>query len=325
LARDTANTLAEILIARKEQAALDGGPEALTGPFTVIEPAVTPTVPLGPPLALNLALGFAIGLAGGTGLALLLEALDGTVYSTEVLGRVLDLPVLAVIPHARRVREAVFESHTPQAESFRRLSFHLSQNGTQSNSQSLLVTSAEPQEGKSTVVANLAMALAARGRNVVVVDADVRRPRQHQLLGVTNGTGLSDVLVGKSELGEVVRDTGTPHLRVLTAGTELGQAATRLGSQAMAHIVKSLGDSHDFVLVDTPSYLSVADTAALTSVGIEDTLLVVARSRSRQEAVQAAYSQLMETEAKCVGVVLTGGAHPARYEHYRSGKPTGER
>jgi len=163
--------------------------------LSVVEPAVDPQPPSKTRQALKIVMGSMVGLAGGVGLAFLLENLDTTLYTTEQIAEAAALSALGKIPTARRKPpSAFFNGNSPQGEAFRRLRANVLALDQDVTLRTLLVTSAEPREGKSTVVANLAFAIARSGRKVIVVDADLRLPTLHKIFGLSNETGLSSVL-----------------------------------------------------------------------------------------------------------------------------------
>lgn len=183
--------------------------------ISVVEPAVLPLKPSKPRLALNLALGLIAGLVAGVGLAFLSEHLDTGLYTDEQVEAVVKSRCLATIPLARRrQRLTLYENNSPQGESFRCLRMMLFDH--QPELRTLLVTSAKADEGRTTVAANLACAIALTGKKVVVVDSDLRSPALHTIFDLSNLKGLSNVLKPELSLDQTIQETQVPGVHVLT-------------------------------------------------------------------------------------------------------------
>jgi succinoglycan biosynthesis transport protein ExoP len=313
VAREAANALAEILVARSE--------ELYTGKrvrdfVSVIEPAFAPSAPSKPPTKRNIALGFMVGLAGGIGLAFLFENLDTTLYTTEQIKEVAELSTLGKIPTARRQRQVTFfNGNSPQGEAFRRLRTHIFTLDQGMPLQTLLVTSAEPREGKSTIVANLALAIAQSGRKVIVVDGDLRRPTLHRIFDLSNEIGLSSILKQEATLDEAAQDSKIAGVQVLTSGPLPSNPAELLGSPQMTALIEQLAQQFDMVLLDTPSLLAVTDAAVLAPT-VDGVVLVVGRAQAQREAVRAAHQQLVYVKARSIGVVVNRAEQDGSYYYY---------
>jgi succinoglycan biosynthesis transport protein ExoP len=311
LAREAANTLAETLVREVIRA----------NTLAVVEPAVTPRAPSKPRKALNIGLGFMVGLAGGTGLAFLFENLDTTLYTTQQIEEVAALSTLGKIPAAKRRQQiALFNGNSPQGEAFRRLRTSISALDHNAPLRTLLVTSAEPREGKSTVVANLALALAQSGRNVIVVDGDLRLPTLHEIFDLPNEMGLSSILEQKATLDEAVQESNIPGVQVLTSGLLPPNPAELLDSPQMTALIEQLAQQFDIVLLDAPSLLAVTDAAVLAPV-VDGVVLVVGRAQARREAVRAARQQLADVKANSIGVVVNRAEQDGRYTYYHRASP----
>jgi non-specific protein-tyrosine kinase len=288
--------------------------EALrAGTVSIVESAAVPQIPSEPRADLNIALGLLIGLIGGVGLAFLFENLDTKLYTSKQIERAAELAVTGKIPSAGRALrgsrgggQAHFFINDPrQEEAFRRLRTNLFTLEHDPPLRTLLVTSAEPGEGKSTVVVNLARAIAQSGRMVIVVDCDLRAPTVHKAFGLSNDVGLSDVIQYQANLEIAVRFSNTPGVFVLTSGAPPPNPAEMLGSSRMAALVRQLSQQFDVVLLDTPALLAVTDAAMLAPT-VDGVLLVVRRGQVRQEAVQATREQLGNVHARLVGLVVNG-------------------
>jgi non-specific protein-tyrosine kinase len=289
----------------------------LANTLSVVEPAVAPRRPARPRSMLNLALGVVVGLAGGMGLAFFIESLDTTLHSTEQIKRVVDLPILGKVPSASKKEEAgLFNGSSPQGEAFRRLRTSLLTLDRDSSLHTLLVTSAEPREGKSTVVANLGFAMAQSGRKVIVVDGHLRLPTLHRILKLGNRVGLSTVLEKKTPLDEAIQPAGVPGVDALTSGPLPPNPAELLSSPEMTNLIEQLGQLYDLVLLDSPSLMAVTDAAAVAR-SLDGVVLVIECARARQESVRAAWQQLADVKASPVGVVVNRTKQDDDYSYYQ--------
>jgi non-specific protein-tyrosine kinase len=289
----------------------------LANTLSIVEPAVTPKAPSKPRKGLNIALGFVAGLAGGIGLSFLFENLDTTLYATEQIEEVTELPVIGRIPTARRQQQvALFNSNSPQREAFRRLRTNILTLDHDEPLRALLVTSAEPKEGKSTVAANLALAIAQSGRNVIVVDGDLRVPTLHRIFGLSNEIGLSSVLKREATLDEALQSSKTPGVQVLTSGPLPPNPAELVDSPEMSALIEQLAQQFDVVLLDTPALLAVTDALVLAPAA-DGVVLVVGCAQARREAVRAACRHLADVKARSIGVVVNRAEKGSSYYYHR--------
>jgi succinoglycan biosynthesis transport protein ExoP len=221
----------------------------------------------------------------------------------------LGLPVLGVIARTRRSASAttpivVAEPRAPISEAYRALRTNIDFAGVDKPIGTLLVTSAMPSEGKSTVVVNLSAILAQGQRNVVVVDADLRRPTIHKRLDMTNRSGLSEMFVQMDIRTQgSLRPTAVDALNVVTAGQLPPNPAELLGSRKMLDIVAELGNHADIVVIDSPPVNVVTDAAVLAP-RVDAVLLVVRAGTTRLGAAVLAVEQLRRAGANIIGVVV---------------------
>jgi succinoglycan biosynthesis transport protein ExoP len=292
-------------------------------------PASPPSQADGGNVATAVALALVLGILGGAGLALLKEALSRRFRSADEIEASVRAPVLAAIPEVRgSAASALLNGASPAAEGFRRLRTALLtryEDGllTRYEDRPLMVASARPGDGRSTVVANLGVSLAQAGRNVVVVDADLRAPDLHRILGGPCAPGLGDLLSGISGADPAgapfaCRPTGVAQLSILPAGSVLGDPATLLGGDAMGDVVDELERRFDCVLIDSSAILAVADALALVR-HVPSVVLVAASGMSRDE-LWLADQELRRSQASVVGVVINrasdSGLYP--YAEYRA-------
>lgn len=186
----------------------------------------------------------------------------------------------------------------------------------------LLITSATPAEGKSTIVANLALALAKSGRSVLAVDGDMLLPTLNRVFGLSNAVGLSSVLTGAATLSDAVQDSQIPRIHVLTSGPPVEDRTELLDSPAAKHVIKQAVVQFDVVLIDSPALLAVADAAVLAPL-VDAVALVVRRGRSSTETVQDACKILTAVKVNPVGVIMNdmqdSDFRYYRYYHHKPG------
>lgn len=277
---------------------------------TIVEPAVQPKAPSRPRPKLNIALGALVGLVGGISLALLFENLDATLHSTKDLETVTTVPILGAIPKFRAQRGTppgivLFDSNgrSPAAEAYRVLRSNLLSIRLGKFPKTILVTSAEPEAGKSAVLANLAAAMAQAGRKVIVVDGDFRHSSLHQVFELPNELGLSNVLLGQSGIDEALQETKIEGVRVLTSGPVPPDPAELLGLSKTQKLINELAKEADVVLLDAPPLLAIADAAVLAPL-VDGVLLVTAQDQTSRTSVQRALQHLGRIRAETLGVVF---------------------
>jgi capsular exopolysaccharide synthesis family protein len=281
---------------------------------SLVRPATVPVSAASPNTVLNVAAGTVLGLTLGILLALARDAIDTRVRDTDVLASLTSLPVLGTVAvwsdrQSGRVQVAT-APHSPAAESIRQLRTNLQflrvaedPSGGRSGAHVVSVTSALSGEGKSTISANLAVALAQTGARVLLVDADLRRPTVAEVLGVEGGVGLTTVLAREAELADVVQEWGTAGLHVLPSGAIPPNPTELLGSPAMRRLVDQVRRAYDYVVIDTSPLLPVADATVLA--GLVDGTVVVAHSgRVRRTQLTQALGNLERVSAHVLGVVL---------------------
>ncbi len=295
-----------------------------TGSGAVVSPAVVEADPVSPKPARNGGLGVAVGLVFGLGMAFLYEYLDNTIKSDEEIERIFGIPVLGHIPFVKL--EKGVEQHlaivekpgSAAAESFRVLRNSLDFINFEHNIKTLMVTSAAPGEGKSTVAANLAASLAQAGAKSAMVSCDFRRPTTEAFFNVPNVLGLSDVLLGRNSLKAALQRPGDEQLVVLTSGKMPPNPSELLGSSKMQELIESLEEWADWVVIDTPPLLAVSDGAAVGRWS--DAVLVVSRAAiSTRETAQKGSEMLANVGANTIGVVVSGSEEGAREGGYYAG------
>jgi capsular exopolysaccharide synthesis family protein len=290
------------VVARLSPQNIKGNP---TVQAVVVSRATPPLEPSGPENRKNLGIGLLAGLLLG-----LLAAISSEKLDTRVLGEndlPTGLPVLGTIVSDKDASQpSAWHSSEggvllPQA--FSRIQANLRFASVDKPITRLLVTSAVPGEGKSTVAVGLALSFAESGARTILVDADMRRPRVEQYLDLEGAVGLSDVLVGSVTWQEVVQEWGGEGLRVLPAGSKPPNSTLMLQSRAMADFLDELAKSFDVLILDSPPLLAVVDPLALVT-NMDGMMLVVGRGKVRTHQLRAALQATAAAKANLVGVVM---------------------
>jgi capsular exopolysaccharide synthesis family protein len=277
----------------------------------IIERAEVPTRPVSPQRARNYQLAIAIGLGLGLAITVLLEQMDDSIKTPDDVKQYLRQPFLGMVPDASRAtRKRTPQSplilgnpRSPLAEAYRVIRTNLIFSSAQGKCRSLMVSSVNPAEGKSTTVANLAASLAQNGAQVLVIDADLRRPALHKNFDVTSVPGLSDVIVGNCTLEQAIRKGVAKGIDVMPSGYIPPDPAELLGSNAMRDVVMRLRDAYEWLLVDAPPILTMADAPVLCPL-VDGLLIVVAAERTARHAVLRSIEQISGVGGKVLGVVL---------------------
>ena len=280
--------------------------------LTVVEPAIASTDPVLPRTLLNTLLAAVIGLLAVGGAAFLAEQLDDSIKDPDRVRVVANLSTLGTIARFTGYRDrseiyqlaALLYPRSGVAEAYRTLRSNVEFAAVDAPVRTLLVTSAVPGEGKTVTAANLAVVFAQAGRKVLLVDADLRKPRVHAMFDLANAHGLTTMLRSDTVRPEAVSHlTEEANLRVLTTGPLPPNPAELLGSHRMQAVMGLLRESADLVIFDSPPLQAVTDSAVLSSVA-DGTLLVIDAGRSRRRAVRTAGEILARAGANVLGVVL---------------------
>lgn len=311
--------LERLLIQQKDRYAEEKSAlELVKSPATIFAKAEVEPKPAKPNTMLNLALGGFLGLMLGVGLAFGLESLDTTVRSLDDVERYLGVPVLAVIPRDVGVLHRT-SGFTPDAEAYRILRTNLEFNRKNPNANCITVVSGGAGEGKSTTLTNLAFVCAQGGYNVLLIDADLRRPRLHTLFDVSNQKGLTNYLATQIPLEEVVIQTPVENLYFLPSGLLPADSAGILNSQRMSELIEDVKARFDLVLIDSPPILGVSDASVL--VNEADLTIIVVQHRKLPRQMLLRVKQAIENVGGTVlGVVLNNvdTRTDSQYQYYTS-------
>lgn len=279
-------------------------------PIVVINVVSGPTLapdPVAPSLRLYAGLGLMLGAGAAAVIAVLRELLDSTVRSAELAAALVRAPVLGSIAYEKDVRKEPLLLGPPSSsrgEAFRQLRTNLQFLEVAKSVDVLMVTSSVAREGRSTTAVNLALSFVELGHRVLLIEADLRRPRMSHYLGVDADAGLTDVLVGRVLVDDVIQPWGSGGLSVLPAGSAAPNPSELLGSQQMAELVQQLRLHYDQIILDTPPLLPVTD--AVVCAGLVDGAVLVLRwGRTHRSQVAAAAGSLRAVDAQVLGVVLS--------------------
>ncbi|WP_018296613.1 polysaccharide biosynthesis tyrosine autokinase [Corynebacterium lubricantis] len=279
-----------------------------TSPVTLTstQRALVPEDPISPVPVLNLLLGLLAGFVVGYTIAVIRKAMDNRVHSVKEIEEITNIPVIGGIYKDQSIEEdALVVSTNPQSsssESYRTLRTNLQFLNVDSENSVFVVSSANAGEGKSTTSLNLALTLAQSGAKVVVVEGDLRRPVFAEYLGIEGGAGLTDVLIDRADLVDVLQRWGDNEFYVLPAGRRPPNPSELLGSEKMEEVTKALAGTFDYVIIDAPPMLAVAD-AAVISKEAAGMLLVVRIDKTTKQELDDVLQGLETTGNKVLGVI----------------------
>jgi polysaccharide biosynthesis transport protein len=274
---------------------------------------------------LYISLAVAVGAMIGLATAFLLEYMDDTIKPSDDIARLLGLGTLGKIgsfSNADRRVVVITDPRSPVGEDFRVLSSNIRFATLDQPVRSLLVTSPSPMEGKSSVLANLAVTLARSETSVVAVDADLRLPKLHKLFDLEPGSGLTGALMARNP-NCILQEVNVKGLKVLTSGKLPGNPSEVIGSARMRRLLEELRQQADLMLIDAPPVLPFADASILASQS-DGVILVLRANETRRKAAQDALESLQKAGARILGIVLNDVSARAdgyyRYSHYNSGR-----
>ncbi|HEV7701682.1 MAG TPA: polysaccharide biosynthesis tyrosine autokinase [Pyrinomonadaceae bacterium] len=304
--------------------------------------AVTPTSPIGPQRNRNILLAFLLSFGAGVGLAFLLDYLDDSVRTSDDISRHLGLPTLALIPHHLTTEKrsllaskngtngssvsstaliTMDDRHSPVAEAYRHLRTSLLFSSAGKPPQTILVTSSQPAEGKTTTAINTAITLAQSGADVVIVDCDLRRPRLHTHFSLENTQGLTNYLSGDKDTENLLRTyEDLPKLKVITSGPIPPNPAELLSSNEMRNLLTFLSGRFKHVIIDSPPAISFTDAAILSTL-VDGVVLVAMANKSSIHLMRQFKQRVGAIGARIYGVVLNGLKENSQdyYYYYGSG------
>jgi capsular exopolysaccharide synthesis family protein len=342
---ETNQQLYEGLLTRVKEAGVSAGLKANN--IHVVDRARPPIRPVRPRKMLNILISLVVGLVVGGLLAIFNEYLDNSVKVPEEVESLVNLPALGIIPSAMSVSGAkrgyyslsgnskgralanvgsgahelatIAQPHSVIAEAYRALRTSILLSTSKHPPQTILVTSGQPREGKTTTALNLAITLAQRGDRVVLIDSDLRRPRVHRSFGLANDVGLSSYLAGVIGVDDLPRPVPhIPNLYVVSSGPTPPNPAELLSSEPMDLLFRELRRQFDFVVMDSPPTISVADSMILAARA-DGVILVVHGGVTTRESLRQTHKMLSSVSARMIGVVLNNvDVRSADYQYYYS-------
>jgi polysaccharide biosynthesis transport protein len=282
-----------------------------SGGGQVVSPAITPSSPVDPKPLRNGAIALALGLVLGVGLAFLREYFDDSIRTKDDVERTTGLPVVGLIPavspwknHQAPYLVTAAKPTSPAAEAYRTLRTSVQFLGLDRPIRSLVITSPTKQEGKTTTLTNLAVAVAQGGKRVILLDCDFRRPRLHEFFGLPNESGVTSVLLGTDTVAEAMQPVESyPTLALMASGPPPPDPSELLSSQRTRELLDALRSRCDLLLIDSPPVVPVTDPLVLAAVA-DGTLLVVSANQTTKRALRRAVELLTQVGAPFLGSVL---------------------
>jgi succinoglycan biosynthesis transport protein ExoP len=293
--------------------------------ISILEAAHPATTPSAPRKTKYMAMALVLGLMLGGGLALLRDWMDQKLHSAEEISTVLGVPVLGVVPSmsrredvTERGRKVYLDSKSSWAEAYRTIRTAVFFGAPKGEAKTILVTSPAPSDGKTTLVSNLAITMAQAGQKTLILDADFRKPMQHNVFSINHEhIGLSSVLAGATDLQEAIHSTEVNGLDILTRGPEIPNPSEILNSSGFAKLLKHLADRYDRIIIDSPPVTPVTDAQIIAAI-CDITLLVLRAEKSTRKISRQALDGLLSVGAHMLGVVVNDVPRKGRYGYYSS-------
>jgi polysaccharide biosynthesis transport protein len=325
------------LLTRMKEAAVAG--TMVASNLSTIDPAEKPLFPSSPKKGKNMALAIIFGIVGGACLAFTIEYFDDSIKTAGDAETVCQLPLLGIVPLLRHNKGLALlsqsagatdqepglipygNSNSMAADAIIGVRTSILLSGPAGPPATIMVTSPNPSEGKSTMSTNLAISLAIDGRKVLLIDADMRQASLHKFFNMPPTAGLSDAITGSATLHDVIRPTEIPNLSIITAGTTPPNPASLLGSKTFKESLEGLREEFQHIIIDTPPTLGIPDSRILSPV-LDAAILVLKYQSTSREAARAARLMLSQVHAKLIGIVLNqvssqgNGYGYGYYSHY---------
>lgn len=325
---DTNRDLYKSLLQRMKEAGVSAGITASN--IQIVDQAEFPTKPFKPNKQLNLLLAAVVGLFLGGGLAFFFEYLDNTVKTPEDVEQLARLPSFGMVPeisYDRKKRmekgasypvELITHAHPKSmlSEAYRNIRTSVLLSFSGKPPKRIVITSPNPAEGKTTTVVNTAIALSQTGAKVLIIDADLRKPRMHKVFNDENDIGLSNLLSGNADLESVIKKTKVPNLCYIQSGPIPPNPSELIGSSLFKSMMETLSERFEHIVIDSPPILGFADSVIL-SVSVDGIILVVLGGKTPRETLQRAKEILYQVNAKILGVVINRvDIHRSDYGYY---------
>lgn len=282
--------------------------------ISIIDKASVPYIKHAPNVKKRLIIGLLIGLFLGVILAFLLKYLDDTVRHPDELEKLLRIPVLGILPFMRNhkrtndrtplINGGDVDTSTPMMEAVRTLQTKLSFSTQEGMPKSLLITSASPSEGKTTLSIDLAMNIALAGKSVLLIDCDLRKPNIHKRLGLENNIGMSNYLTRQSDEQEATTVTALEQLFVITSGPLPPNPINLLTSDRMEDLLAKASERFDHIIIDAPPVMGLSDALVLSNL-VSATLFVVATGQAKKNTIKHAFRNLQQSQANIIGGIVS--------------------
>ncbi len=311
----------EFMQRRKE---LESSSQMDLGTVQIVDRAEVPKTPVRPRKLLNMLLAAVLSILGSVGLALLLEYMDDSIKSHEDIERYVKLPLLGVVPAIKsdgtslqdKDKLSHLKPRSAISEAFRDVRTSLLYSTPNQESRAYVVTSAGPQEGKTTASTNLAIALASAGKKVLLVDSDLRKPRIHKTFNMNGEKGLTNCLVGQNSPEECTSRTEIENLSIMPSGPIPPNPAELLGSPRMKELIGELKQTYDTVIFDSPPVVVVTDAAVLAAE-CDGAIQVIWAGHTSRKLIELGKEKIEAIGARITGVILNNvGTGRSGYYHY---------
>lgn len=274
-----------------------------------VEPATPVLDPVKPRVLINTLLAAVLGSLIASSAVIARDVLDDTIKTPEDIKRKFNLPILGVIDYSSTEPDSpitITDPRSPTVEAYRKLRTNIKYTSVDRPLRTLIVTSAEPGEGKSTIITNLGVVMAQSGKKVILADCDLRRPSIHTNFGLPNRNGMSTLFAESADVLESTQQpTQVKDLTVVTSGSLPPNPSELIGSQKMQTILEAMRQSSDVILLDVPPVLTVSDTTTLAP-SLDGVILVVRTGKTRASAFKQTIEQLHQVNARVLGIVLNG-------------------
>jgi capsular exopolysaccharide synthesis family protein len=286
-----------------DQARISGAMQENTTTLTIMDQAMPPKSPSGPGSIIIYTLGAFVSLFTAALAAFAINNLDDRLFSNDRMSEIIHSPLLGRVPTTKRLKSSLFsDDHYYFKENIRRLRVNIWKMAKEKSLKTIIISSAEPKEVKSTLTASIARDMAETGHRVIIIDADMRLPSVHRLFGISNWDGLTSVLAGEISLDMAIQKGDIENLHILTAGRAPNDSNKLINTSMMSQLLDQLKTQYDLILLDTPSILAVSDVEELVSM-TDGVVLVIQRGHTRERDLRTAMRQLTNLNANILGYV----------------------